>query len=112
MAGHCYFLYLASMSDISRILLNLGVSYALMNREQFTERFTELFEKYQFDEEKLAQLSEALMGELDMWRQRKNMADVMDDAQKSSNSSLEKQLAALTEEIKRMNEELTKKGKD
>ncbi len=112
MLGEVYFLYLAYMSDISRILLNLGVSYALMNREQFTERFTELFEKYQFDEEKLAQISEAMMAELDLWRQRKNMADVMEDAQKSSNSSLEKQIEALTEEIKRMNEELTKKNKD
>ncbi len=100
------------MSDISRLLLNLGVSYALMNREQFTERFTELFEKYQFDEEKMAQVSEALMNELDLWRQRKNMADVMEDAQKSSNSDLEKKLEALTEEIKRLNEELTKKNKD
>ena len=100
------------MSDISRLLLNLGVSYALMNREQFTERFTELFEKYQFDEEKMAQVSEALMNELDLWRQRKNMADVMEDAQKSSKSDLEKKLEALTEEIKRLNEELTKKNKD
>ena len=100
------------MSDISRLLLNLGVSYALMNREQFTERFTELFEKYQFDEEKMAQVSEALMNELDLWRQRKNMTDVMEDAQKSSNSDLEKKLEALTEEIKRLNEELTKKNKD
>jgi hypothetical protein len=96
------------MSDISRILLNLSVSYALMNREQFTERFTALFEKYQFDEEKLAQLSEALMQELDLWRQRKNMADVMEDAQKEGNSGLEKHLAALTEEIRKLNEELKK----
>lgn len=96
------------MSDISRILLNLSVSYALMNREQFTERFTALFEKYQFDEEKLAQISEALMQELDLWRQRKNMADVMEDAQKDGNSDLEKHLAALTEEIRKLNEEIKK----
>lgn len=100
------------MADISRLLLNLGVSYAMMNREQFMEQFTELFEKYQFDEEKMAQVSEALMNELDLWRQRKNMSDVMEDAQKASNSALEKQIAALTEEIKRLNEELTKKNKD
>lgn len=99
------------MSDISRLLLNLSVSYALMNREQFTERFTALFEKYQFDEEKLAQISEGLMEELDLWRQRKNMADVVEDAQKASNASLEKQIAALAEEIRKLNEEL-KKTKD
>ncbi|MHB1276993.1 MAG: hypothetical protein ACYC1Q_01185 [Bacteroidia bacterium] len=96
------------MSDISRILINLGVSYALMNREQFTERFSALFEKYQFDEEKLAQVSEALMQELDLWRQRKNMADVMEDVQKDGNSSLEKHLAELTEEIRKLNKELKK----
>lgn len=96
------------MSDISRILINLGVSYALMNREQFTERFSALFEKYQFDEEKLGQISEALMQELDLWRQRKNMADVMEDVQKDGNSSLEKHLADLTEEIRKLNKELKK----
>lgn len=84
------------------------MSYALMNREQFTERFSALFEKYQFDEEKLGQISEALMQELDLWRQRKNMADVMEDSQKEGNSSLEKQLAELTEEIRKMNKEFKK----
>lgn len=79
-----------------------------MNREQFTERFTELFEKYHLDEEKMNQISEAIMHELDDWRHRKNMSDIMEDAQKKGNSSLEDQIAALTEEIKKLNEELNK----
>jgi len=97
------------MKDIRRLLFNLGVSYVLMNREQFTERFTALFEKYQWDEEKLEQLSNAIMHELDNWRLRKNMEDVMSDAQDSGNESLKNEIRDLAEEIRRLNEELKKK---
>ncbi len=97
------------MKDIRRLLFNLGVSYMLMNREQFTERFTALFEKYQWDEEKLAQLSDAIMHELENWRMRKNMEDVMADAQQSGNEDLKSEIRDLVEEIRRLNEELKKK---
>ncbi|MBI1222711.1 MAG: hypothetical protein GC180_08930 [Bacteroidetes bacterium] len=96
------------MSDITRLLVNLGVSYAMMNREEFTERFTHLFEKYNMDREKLNKITEAIMMELEGWRDRKNMSDVMEDAQKNANSSLEKQIEALAEEIRKLNEELSK----
>lgn len=92
--------------------MNLAVTYAMMNREQFTERFAALFEKYQMDEEKLMQLSDSIMDELDKWRERKNMADTIKDATASGNSSMEEQLATIVEELRKINEQLAKKTED
>ena len=92
--------------------MNLAVTYAMMNREQFTERFASLFEQYQMDEEKLMQLSNAIMDEIANWRDRKNMASMMKDATEGNSEALKEQLAALTEEIRKLNDQLNKKGDD
>jgi DNA repair ATPase RecN len=60
------------MNSIGKLLVNMGLAYSVMKREDFVERFTELAEKYQYDPEKVKELTEVIFSQLeDLHAQRK-----------------------------------------
>lgn len=94
------------MSEITRLLFNLGLAYTLMNRDQFTEKFSELVEKYQWDEEKMRNMADLVFSQLNDYRQRKNAEYTMGNAYAHGNEALVDQLKTLTDELARLNAEI------
>lgn len=86
------------MSEISRILTNLGLAYGLMTKDQFVDMVAKYAHEKNLDEEKMSSIVENLFEELEITHKRRQ-AEQMFEAYKKKKVSESPDAASLFEEM-------------
>ncbi|MES2836938.1 MAG: hypothetical protein V4667_05410 [Bacteroidota bacterium] len=92
------------MNSIGKLLVNMGLAYSVMKREDFVVRFTELAEKYQYDPEKVKELTEVIFSQLEDLHAQRKASNFMKP--ESSESETEEELRKEIKELKNAVSEL------
>ncbi|MDP4184841.1 MAG: conjugative relaxase-related protein [Bacteroidota bacterium] len=100
------------MNDIFNLLLRVGLSYGLHDKEAFVEKFSEVLKDKMGDELQAEKVGQFILDQMQMLKDQLTAEQILSHSFSKGNKDLKDQIEELTKAVKELNENVKHQNKN